>query len=529
MEAVRAGGELTVLDYLRPVWRFKVVVVVVVALAAAATYVYANRETKVYQASTQLYVGPSSLQQLLSTTNIAPTDRGIADQALLATTPAVAAAVRKLLKLPYSTDTLLTAVQAVPDSTADFLTITAKNTDAQLAARLANGFAQAYLQLRLANVVNSARTALQSAQSQLRKTRGGNANASVRDALRQQISTLEGLIVNSPSQGQQLSQAAVPSTAVSPKPTRDAIFAGALALVLGLIVSYLFDRGDRRVRRLSELEALFELPVLATVPHVRHAEPPPKDPYGTPVGLGEPHRTLRVNLDIARATANAKVIMVTSALPSEGKTTIVRNLAISYREAGAAVAVVEADLRRPVLAAQLGVDHGPGLGDALASGGELRVQQAPDGASQPDDANGKIGVAVAGAVPADPTVLLTDGHLRSLMSRLAADYDIVLIDSPPLLPVSDGLPLLGLVDGVLLVARAGTTTRLAAARLRRTIDRVSEIRRVHLLGLIANDVADELASEYALYGKASGDGRVATKTPTPDRAADPPVTSEVPR
>ena len=501
-------SELTFLDYLRPVWRFKLIVLLVVVLAAGATYAYTNSETKVYQASTQLYVGQSSLQQLLSPTAAVQSPTTVANQALLLTTPAVANAVRTNLKLTESPEALLSTIQVVPSSTTDFLTITAKSTNPNLVAGLANGFARAYLQVAGGDLVSSARSSLQSAESRLQHLAAGSANSAVRLGLRQQIATLEGIISSPPAVGMQLTPAAVPDVPVSPTPTRDGIFGGALALVLAVILSYLFDRGDRRVRRLDELESLFELPVLANVPHVRHVDPAPEDPSGTPPALREPLRALRVSLDIARAVSNGevindKVILVTSALPAEGKSTVVRNLAISYREAGARVAVLEADLRRPVLAGQFGVEQGPGLSDALADGGDLFMQRVPDGAESPLRQPGKIDVAVAGATHDDPTVLLTAARLRVVISRLAADYDIVLVDSPPLLAVSDGLPLLGLADGVLLVARAGTVTRPAAARVRATVDRVNRVAPVHLLGIVANDVVDELAAYYggSYYGK----------------------------
>jgi succinoglycan biosynthesis transport protein ExoP len=243
------------------------------------------------------------------------------------------------------------------------------------------------------------------------------------------------------------------------------------------------------------------------VPHVRNAEPTPEDPYGTPAALRERFRSLRVSLDLARSTSNgqvksAKVILVTSALPSEGKSTVVRNLAISYREAGLRVAVVEADLRRPVLADQFGLRSGPGLSEALAEGDNVSLQRVPDSAEPQLVTVGQIDVAVAGSLADDPTVLLTEARVRQTILSLASDHDVVLIDSPPLLVVSDGLPLLGIADGTLLVVRAGTATRPAAARLLATIERVNRIQRVHILGIVANDVVDELATYYGgTYGR----------------------------
>lgn len=487
------GNELTFLDYLRPIWRFKVLVVLVVAVAAAGAYYITDRQPRTYEASTSLYVGPSSIQQALNPTAGTSTVRQVADQAQLITSLSVATAVRADLKLPSPPGALLGAVQVTPNANADFLTISAQSGDPSLSAKLANGFARAYLQRAQANLLGGAKAALAATEGQLHRKGLSQAN---RLALGTELATIEGVIVSPPSVGQQLSPATVPAAPVSPKPTRNAIFAAVLALVLCVILAYILDRNDRRVRRLDEVEDAFELPVLVSVPHARRRERANGAPDGVPVVLREPYRSLRVNLEVARAEHNGKIVMVTSALPSEGKSTVVRNLAIVYREAGARVAILEADLRRPVLGAQLKIAKSPGLSEALAAGGDLPVQRAPDGSQHVNGSGGVIDVVVAGAATYDPTALLTNRRLPGFIQRLAADHDLVLIDSPPLLSVSDGLPLLGLVDGVLLVVRGGTATRPAAERLRRTLDRVSSNGRVRVFGIVANHVTDELASYY---------------------------------
>lgn len=528
MEAVGTSGALTFADYLRPVWRFKFIVLLVVIGVTAATYYVSNRSTKVYSTSTQLYVGQSGLQQLLNPGTIIPPAR-LADDAVLVTTPAVAAIVKENLHYPYPAPYLLGYVTASPTTSGDFLQIQGQAASPQFAADIANGFAQAYLQINRANVVSSAQASLKAAQNQLAHTGGGQANQGVRQGLKQQIATLEGIVVNTPSVGQQVVAAGVPNIPISPKPTRNAIFAAVLALVLGIILSYLFDRRDRRIRSLDELEAMFEVPVLTAVPHVRHAEPSKDDPYGIPAPLRESYRSLRVNLEIARGSREAKVVMVTSALASEGKTTLVRNLALTYREAGLRVAVVEGDLRRPGLAARFGVDTAPGLGDALALGETPVMQRVPDGVldellpvtERRNGGGGRLDVLVAGAVVEDPTVLLTGDRMERLMARLALSYDLVLVDSPPVLLVSDALALMGMVDGVIIVARAGTITHPAAVRLRATMDRVTRIKRAHVVGAVINDVVDPQAAYYHPYtAKEAAKEAKRAKEPTEEETHD---------
>ena len=284
--------------------------------------------------------------------------------------------------------------------------------------------------------------------------------------------------------------------------------------MLGLIGSYLFDRSDRRLRRIEDVETLFDLPVLGTIPHVRGLGRNTGDPQEVPAAAREPHRALRVNLDLARMDipGRGKVIMVTSALPSEGKSAIVRGLAISYCEAGARVAVMEADLRRPVLAEQFVLASKPGLSEALSTGQTLHLQRVADDVENPALV-GSIDVAVAGSVQENPTVLLTGSRMPTLLAELAETHDIVLIDTPPLLSVSDGLPLLGMVDGVLVVVRVGRTTYPAAVRLRQTVERLHG---ADVLGVVANSLLDELASYGYVYNDPKQAAAVEVNRPAED-------------
>jgi capsular exopolysaccharide synthesis family protein len=499
-----AAGGLTVLDYLRPVWRFKIPVILVVVIAAAGTYLYTNRKPKLYQSSATLYVGQSSLESLLNPASTANSVRTVADQAALLRTPAVAALVQKQLRLGVPPAALLGSISASPSASGDFLDLISAARSPRLAAALANGFAQAYLKLQTRNVVSGAKASLLATQARLKQLGHGVNDATARTGLQQQISTLEGIVASPPPSGQQLAPAPVPAAPVSPKPKNDAIFAAVIALALGVIASYLVDRHDRRVRQTDDMDSLLDIPVLASIPHARRAELRRVAPDEIPETLRESFRSLRVNLDIARAQRDgavpnaAKVIMITSAIPDEGKSTIVRNLALSFWEAGARVAVVEADLRRGVLAERFGVAEKPGLSEALADGDHLLLQPVPTS----DPQRGALDILVAGRAAEDPTVLLSEPVLADRLAQLATDYDVIFIDSPPLLPVSDSLPLLGMADGVLVVVRFGTSTREAAAKMRQTIERVGGTRAVRLLGIVANDTSD--TSRYYVTSARNG-------------------------
>jgi capsular exopolysaccharide synthesis family protein len=485
------SAALSPLDYLRPVWRFKWLVLLLIAAAVAGTYVYYAHKPKVFETSTELYVGTSQLETLLQQfNNQSPTS--IADDARLVTTPQVAARVAQDLHLDVSPDALLGSVTATSAGTTDFLVIGAQASSPALAANLANGFAHAYLEVAAANYTATARGAVTQIERQLGRLSGAS-NTLKRAALQTLLGQVIAQASLSPQIGQQEAPAVAPVSPSSPKPVRNAIFAGALALLMGLIASYAFDRSDTRLRRLDDFERLLGLPVLASIPRVRHASPSANEMTAVPQTLREPYRTLRVNVDMIRAKEGLRTLMITSALPSEGKTTTVRNLALAYREAGLSVAIIEGDMRRPMLAELFGVPGDRGLSEILETGADASsalVTVAGAGRAA------RIDLLPAGKPSDNPAAHLHPEAFRAIRNQLLVDHALVLIDSPPILAVSDALIMAAQVDGVIFVVRAAVSTDATTKRLRRTFDQISGAK---LVGTVANAVSDELGVDAYRY------------------------------
>jgi Mrp family chromosome partitioning ATPase len=299
------------------------------------------------------------------------------------------------------------------------------------------------------------------------------------------------------------------------------MFAFAIALALGVLAAYALARFDRRIKDPQTLERAYGVPVLADIPRaskrdleVRNTQIPPP--------MTEGFRRLRANIELV-APGDGRTIIITSAVPGEGKSTMVRNLALAYHEAGASVVVIEADLREPSLAKMMGVLPEPGLTNVIEQEEplELSIQSVVEwsdrdgngngngnGNGHPDDRDGwipdharpvagQLDVLVRGPKPRNLTAIFAQGGLDSVVRTLACRYDVVLIDSPPLGAVSDATPLLSSVDGVLLVTRLGVTTEDAARRLATVTARASDAR---ILGVVVNAVKERpLADYYAYY------------------------------
>lgn len=515
MDSAPTDQSLNATDYLRPLWAHKYLIAMLVVIATVSTYVYYDRQPERFSSSTDIYLRNSPAADAALTGTVAPvtSQRELANQARLLRTRSVARRVAKKIGFNGEPDALLDGIEVTPSADADLVTLTAVAGSAGVAADVANAFAAAFVEQRDAARKQTARTSRIAAQRQLDDLPKDQRESPTAAQLQFRVGQLAALENLSSSTAVQLEAAEVPAAPFEPNPLRNAIFAFALSLMLGTIGAYGLDRLDRRIRGVHGVRDAYDAPILATLPRVRQltggakstSSPPPPE-------MVETFRTLRSAVDLTSAGDTPQVLMVTSAQSEEGKSTVARNLAIACREAGRSVALVDADLRRPSIAATFGLRDSPGLSDVLAgrSGMDEALQHVtvgiPDieemtttwgnGHEPPIGAGaGALTVLTSGSRVANPATLLSVPRFAELIAQLRLTYDNVVIDSAPLLAVSDSLHLLPRVDGVLLVSRVGRTTHAGAARLTELLDRYPH---APILGVVANDVPDA-SGEYG-YG-----------------------------
>ncbi|MCD2187741.1 polysaccharide biosynthesis tyrosine autokinase [Actinomycetospora soli] len=232
-------------------------------------------------------------------------------------------------------------------------------------------------------------------------------------------------------------------SAVSPRWSVNLVVGAVVGLLLGIAAAVTAAATDRSLRRPTDLAGLAGAPSLGSLPTVRGAFVP--DAEG---GYAEAVRRVRTNLAFADVDRAVRVITVTSAVAGEGRTSLVQALASAFAATGR-VAVVEGDLRTPVLGERLGLRGRLGLTDVL------RGRCALESALQ---RHAGVDVLVSGEVPTDPSGLLTSRALGTVVERLRATHDVVLVDAPPLGPVADAAVLAAGSDGAVLLCRAGTTS-----------------------------------------------------------------------
>lgn len=270
-----------------------------------------------------------------------------------------------------------------------------------------------------------------------------------------------------------IDEAALPGSPVSPRPRANLALGVIAGLLVGVTVALALDALDRSVSTAGQLTDLLDVPLLAVVPALNGRPATAATSSGTRAG-GEGYRSIRTALRFLDTESPLQVVAVLSARAGEGRTTTASNLATVLAQTGEEVVLVDADLRRSGLARALGVDGAVGLTDVLVGSVAL------DEALQVWDS---LHVLPAGTLPPNPSELLGSRGMTTTMAALRHRFRYVIIDGAPVLSVTDGVVAGTHADGVLLVARAGRTSR---ADLEEAVDRLRGVQ-VAVLGTVLND------------------------------------------
>ncbi|WP_309064572.1 polysaccharide biosynthesis tyrosine autokinase [Microbacterium sp.] len=275
--------------------------------------------------------------------------------------------------------------------------------------------------------------------------------------------------------------ASLPTSPAFPDTTTSLLIGGLLGLGAGIAFAIMRAISDRRIRPGDDVEQRLGVSVLGTIPQVTSMGAGQRliDPNDTHSKSGfavtESLRTMRTNLQFMDVDNPPRRIVVTSPLPGEGKSTVAANLAAILAANGEHVALVDGDLRRPTVANTMGLVPGAGLTDVLAGRAELIevLQRAPKSPG--------LVVLGAGTIPPNPSELLGSARMRAVLDELA-QHAIVIIDAPPLLPVTDGAILTHQADGAILVVTVGKTTYDLVEKAFSALEKVSG----RLLGVVLN-------------------------------------------
>jgi non-specific protein-tyrosine kinase len=417
------------------------------------------------------------------------------------------------LGLKTTPESLLQRVTASNDGQTNVVTIDAMDGSAVRAAEIANAFAGAYVSWSLDSRLASIKAAgddverrLTLAQQEIVALTPPAGGATVEQQVKLDAAKalyasladkLEQLRINQQLEtgsGSILTSAVVNPVQISPSHTRDAGLGLAVGLFASLCVVFLAEQLDSRIRSSEEAEEIYGAPVLGNIPAetfnksdssrltlVEHPDSPAADAY----------RGLRINLDFIRIGSHAKTVMVTSAAPNEGKSTVAANLAIALSQTGQRVVLLNCDFHRPPRATFPECSNGHiGLSDLLVNGKpEIDAFQQPAGLE-------RLLVVAAGTAPPNPSDLLGSSRMQELIAALRESMDWVIMDAPPLLAVADAAALAQLADGVLIVTHIGASTRGAARMARGQLEKIG----ARILGISVWGLRDRAAARsYSGY------------------------------
>jgi succinoglycan biosynthesis transport protein ExoP len=400
-----------------------------------------------------------------------------------------------------STGGMAEEVGATQEGDSNVLKITATDPDPRRAARTANAYAAAYVGFRR---VTARRRILQEqrfVRSELQGARGSRPRPARARALRARLHRLEFDAAHENGGVELVTAALPPATPSSPKPVRNTVVGGIVGLFLAVLAAVLAERLDPRVVSPSEVERTLDRPILGLVRKSRALARSPVGSRAPPDDMDD-FLALRAHLRYLNSERNVRSVLITSSAEGDGKTTIAWNLARVAAAGDSRVLFVEGDLRRPTLARALGLDPRRSLGSVLD--GSANLADVTQELALPSSNNGRappriVTVALAGAGRTGATDALAWERLGAALREAAQDFDLVVVDTAPILLVPDAIPLLSQVDGVLVVGRLRRTSRGSLARLKEQLETVG----APTLGVVVNSIGKD--ASYA-YGYEAGRG-----------------------
>ncbi|MFL5912041.1 MAG: polysaccharide biosynthesis tyrosine autokinase [Gaiellaceae bacterium] len=482
------------------------VIVLCMVLAPAAAYAISKSQTKEYTATAQILFKQNNLdQQLSGTAPSAPQPSGDftvekTTNVRLITLKRVGDATAKQLGGGLTGSDVSGKISVDPNGDSNLAGVTATDPNPKAAARLANAFAAQYIAFRKAGdraAILQARKLLQGQVKGLPLSQQTSGNPDFRN-LKQQISSLNTLAALQTGNAELVQPADAPSTPSSPKTKRNTFLGVLVGLLIGLLLAFVLELLDRRLKDPKEIEELYERPTLGAIPTSPALAKVTYDAPELKARDRDAFRMLRANLRYFNVDRNVGSVLITSASVGEGKTTVAWNLAAAAAESGIKTLLLEADLRNPRLVQQYNVPAHQGLSDVLsgqAQPGDV-VHQVLVANRTNGHAPTPLDVITAGRIPPNPTDLIESEMMRRLIRGAERHYDLVVIDSPPTAVVSDAVPLILQVSGLIVVTRLGVSTRDEAIHLRSQLRNM----RAPVLGVVVNGVSEKRSYYSFGYG-----------------------------
>ncbi len=510
-------------DYIGILRRRKWFIIVPATVIVVATLIASVLTTPIYQAATDIMVSVNTHSAALSDISIPAVDaqRELQTQMQVILSKPVAEEVARRLGQGMGPEAIQQRISAQILGQTNIIRITARHPSPAMARDLANNVAGTYIDLRrkaaldnyakqaadIQQKLDEATAELKKAEEELNAAIAGARGEKTIDVGEQAAvqalagrrdqaaavqnfwkTALDKLQIQSglqTSAAEIVSPAVLPTAPVEPRLGRQMAFALALGLILSTGFAFVVDYLDDSIRSKEEAAKAFSAPILGMVPRAHNWTDRSeamlaslRDPAST---IAETYRSIRTNLQFALLDSDRRVLIVSSASKGEGKSSTVANLAVVLAQSGKTVIAVDADLRRPRIHRFFHLSNAQGLTTAILAERPLAdLLQRPRLAGSPPN----LLVLTSGPTPPNPADLLGSQRMSDIVDSLAKLADFVLIDTPPLIPLSDAAVLAPKSDGVILVARATRSTRRTARYTRERVDAAGG----KLIGVVLNEV-----------------------------------------
>jgi capsular exopolysaccharide synthesis family protein len=481
---------------LRILWGFRWWLALFTVVVAVVVYLRADASTRQYQATALVqvvsgrqlsgeFVGGDELRQL---TNIS---------AELARTRPVAEAAAE--RFDASAGDRLGAIDIGSRAQVQVLTITATSPRPETAARSANAYAEAFVDFLDQQSESQRERALERIQARVLEIQeslerlGLEAGAPGAVSETAELQALQASAANLQTRfgdaGRLIQPAVTPNAPFTPKPLRDAVLAAIAALAVGGLAVFARSRLSDRYESADDAALDLQLPIIGELPRGHHDDP----------SSVEAARSLRTSVAFALREREHPVVLTTSASPGAGKTHVCATLARAFAAEGHEVVAVDGDLRRPALHERFSLSLQPGIGDLVASGNSRRpeltaqrVRLGPDITAR----GGLLEVVTAGRHVNDPAEALTSDEMREGLRTLITSYDVIVLDSPPVLAVVDPVVLSRYADGVILVIDSRRDRRSDVRRALQTLRAIE----AKVLGIVFNSSSSS-RQRYPSYSR----------------------------
>jgi len=513
--------------YISLFWYWSWLILLVGLIAAMAVFFLNMRMTPYYLSSTTVLVDEAPATQTTDYSSVMMSQQLTSTYAQMMATDPVLTQVISQLNLNLTVDELKKLITVTPVRDTQLIAVSVETTEAQVSADIANAvatifsnqiqeiqsqrFAQskATLEAQLAEIEKQIasyetqsgeavtvdeRERLDTKVTQYREIYSGllQSYESVRLSEAQSVSSVVQVEIASPANGP-----------IRPKVIQNTLLAAVVGIMLAAGALVAREALDDTIKTPEDVSQKFSLPILGVINHQTGNG-------GTPITLSDPrsptaeaYRTLRTNVSYTSVDRPLRTLMITSSEPGEGKTTTLSNLAVAFAQNGKQVIVADCDLRHPRLHINFRLNNRRGLSNLFSQASYML-----DGSCQPAGVD-NLSVVTTGSLPPNPAELLGSQKMQSILAAMVENADVVLVDTPPALAVTDAAVLAPTVDGVLLVIRPGKTRTSA---LRQTLEQMRQVG-ANVIGVVLNDVSTRRSSygyhykyyrNYAAYQKYYG-------------------------